>query len=44
VLKNSPIRSGKDLNGKVVAVNGLNNISSVSVQAWVDKNAAIGRA
>jgi NitT/TauT family transport system substrate-binding protein len=38
VLKNGPIKSGKDLNGKVVAVNGLNNISSVSVQAWVDKN------
>lgn len=38
VLKNGPIKSAKDLNGKVVAVNSLNNISSVSVQAWVDKN------
>jgi NitT/TauT family transport system substrate-binding protein len=38
VLKSGPIKSAKDLEGKVVAVNGLNNISSVSVQAWVDKN------
>lgn len=38
VLKNGPIKSAKDLNGKVVAVNGLNNISSVAVQAYVDKN------
>jgi NitT/TauT family transport system substrate-binding protein len=37
-LKNGPIKSAKDLAGKVVAVNGLNNISSVSVQAWIDKN------
>ena len=38
VLKNGPIKTGKDLEGKTVAVNGLNNISSVSVEAWVDKN------
>lgn len=38
VLKNGPIKSAKDLDGKTVAVNSLNNISSVSVQAWVDKN------
>jgi len=38
VLKNGPIKTAKDLAGKIVAVNGLNNISSVSVQAWVDKN------
>ena len=38
VLKSGPIKSAKDLAGKVVAVNGLNNISSVSVQAWIDKN------
>lgn len=38
VLKNGPIKTAKDLNGKIVAVNGLNNISSVSVQAYVDKN------
>ena len=38
VLKSGPIKTAKDLEGKIVAVNGLNNISSVSVQAWVDKN------
>jgi NitT/TauT family transport system substrate-binding protein len=38
VLKNGPIKSAKDLDGKTVAVNSLNNISSVSVQEWVDKN------
>jgi NitT/TauT family transport system substrate-binding protein len=38
VLKSGSIKTAKDLAGKIVAVNGLNNISSVSVQAWVDKN------
>jgi NitT/TauT family transport system substrate-binding protein len=38
VLKSGPIKTAKDLAGKIVAVNGLNNISSVSVQAWIDKN------
>jgi NitT/TauT family transport system substrate-binding protein len=38
VKKDGPIKSAKDLDGKIVAVNGLNNISSVSVQAWLDKN------
>ena len=38
VKKDGPIKTAKDLDGKVVAVNGLNNISSVSVQAWLDKN------
>ncbi len=38
VTKASPIRSAKDLNGKTIAINGLNNISDASVRAWVDKN------
>jgi len=38
VAQNAPIRSGKDLNGKTIAINGLNNISDVSVRAWVDQN------
>lgn len=37
-LKTSPIKTAKDLDGKIVAVNGLNNISSVSVQAYVEGN------
>jgi len=38
VLKAGPIRSAKDLNGKTIAVNALNNISDVAVRAWVDAN------
>lgn len=38
VAKDSPIQSAEDLNGKVVAVNGLNNITQVGAQAWIDKN------
>jgi NitT/TauT family transport system substrate-binding protein len=33
-----PIREAKDLNGKTVAVNGLNNITMVPYEAWIDKN------
>jgi NitT/TauT family transport system substrate-binding protein len=38
VLKNSPIQSGKDVNGKIVAVNALKNVTQVAAQAWIDKN------
>jgi NitT/TauT family transport system substrate-binding protein len=38
VAGNSAIKSGRDLNGKIVAVSGLKNIGQVSVQAWIDKN------
>lgn len=38
VAKSAPIREAKDLDGKVVAVNALNNISDVAVRAWVDRN------
>jgi NitT/TauT family transport system substrate-binding protein len=37
VLKDSPIRSPKDLQGKTVAVNTLNNIVHLMAMAWVDK-------
>ena len=33
-----PIREAKDLNGKTIAVNGINNITMVPVEAWIDKN------
>jgi NitT/TauT family transport system substrate-binding protein len=36
--KNSAIRSGADLNGQAVAVNGLHDIAQFEVQAWVDRN------
>jgi len=38
VLKDAPIKSAKDLAGKTVAVNTLNNIVHLMAMAWVDKN------
>jgi len=38
VLKTAPIKTAKDLTGKIVAVSSLNNIAQVTVSAWVDKN------
>ncbi|WP_166397640.1 ABC transporter substrate-binding protein [Rubrobacter marinus] len=38
VAKDSPIQSAADLNGKVVAVNGLKNITEVGARAWIDEN------
>ncbi len=34
--QNSTIRSGADLNGKVVSVNGLGDFSQVTIEAWID--------
>lgn len=38
VLKDSPLRTARDLAGKAVAVNGLKNVTQVSVENWVDRN------
>jgi NitT/TauT family transport system substrate-binding protein len=38
VAKNSPVKVAKDLEGKTVAVNTLNNIVHLLAMAWVDKN------
>jgi NitT/TauT family transport system substrate-binding protein len=38
VGKNSPIKTAKDLEGKTVAVNTLNNIVHLMAMAWIDKN------
>lgn len=38
VAKDSPIKTGKDLNGKVLAVPALNDLNSVAIQAWMDAN------
>jgi NitT/TauT family transport system substrate-binding protein len=38
VAKTSTITSGRDLNGKTVAVTSVGNIAQVTVAAWVDKN------
>jgi len=40
VLKSSPIKSAKDLEGKTIAVNTLNNIVHLMAMAWIDKNGA----
>src|SRR5262245_23469472 len=40
VGKNSPIRTAKDLEGKTIAVNTLNNIVHLMAMAWIDKNGA----
>src|SRR6185312_7579577 len=34
----SPIKTAKDLNGKIVAVNGLKNITQLATEAWCDQN------
>src|SRR5687768_16023896 len=38
VGKNSPIKTAKDLEGKTIAVNTLNNIVHLMAMAWIDKN------
>lgn len=38
VAANSPIRTAQDLEGKTVAVSGLNNIIHFAVRAWIDSH------
>lgn len=38
VEKDSPVKSARDLNGKVIAVNTLSGLAYLAVLAWVDKN------
>jgi len=38
VLKTSSIKTAKDLEGKTIAVNTLNNIVHLMAMAWIDKN------
>jgi len=38
VTKNSTIKTAKDLEGKTIAVNTLNNIVHLMAMAWIDKN------
>jgi NitT/TauT family transport system substrate-binding protein len=37
VAADSPIKTGKDLEGRTVAVAGLNDMSSLSIRAWVSE-------
>jgi len=34
----TPYKTGADLNGKVIAVSALNDLSQLAISAWVDKN------
>jgi NitT/TauT family transport system substrate-binding protein len=38
VANNSPYRTGKDFDGKTIAVSALNDLSTVSVDTWLEKN------
>ncbi len=38
VAKNSPIRTGSDLNGKTVAVSSLGDLFAIASWAWVDQH------
>jgi NitT/TauT family transport system substrate-binding protein len=38
VPKDSPAKTGRDLNGKTLAVNGLKTITQYAPELWIDKN------
>ena len=38
VRKDSPYKTGKDLNGKIVAVDGLKGITQITAAAWIDQH------
>lgn len=38
VLASGPIHGPKDLQGKTIAVNGINNITMLPFEAWIDKS------
>jgi NitT/TauT family transport system substrate-binding protein len=38
IAADSPLKSGSDLNEKTIGVPSLNDMNSVAVRAWVDKN------
>jgi len=38
VAKSSAVNAAKDLNGKIVAVNGLRSIAEIGADAWLDQN------
>ncbi len=38
VAKNSPLKTARDLNGKVISINPLKGIGQLMASAWMDKN------
>lgn len=43
VAKASPIRTGRDLNGKTIAVAALNDLFAIASQCWIDQNGGDSR-
>jgi NitT/TauT family transport system substrate-binding protein len=43
VAKSSPINSGKDLNGKTIAVGALYNVTDIATRAWIDSHGGDSR-
>lgn len=37
VRKDSPIRTGADMNGKTIAINGLRDLQEIEAKGWVDR-------
>ncbi len=37
VRKDSPIKSGADMNGKTIAINGLRDLQEIEAKGWVDR-------
>lgn len=44
LTKDSPIRTGADMNGQIVGLTSLSSISRVAISSWVDKNGGDWRA
>ncbi len=38
VAANSPLKTGRDLNGKIVATPALGDLNTIATRAWVDQN------
>ena len=38
VAVNSPIKTGKDCEGKIMGVGALNDLTALAIKAWVDRN------
>jgi NitT/TauT family transport system substrate-binding protein len=43
VLKDSPIHSGRDVNGKVVGAVAIDDMNAASIKAWMDQNGGDSR-
>jgi NitT/TauT family transport system substrate-binding protein len=43
VLKDGPIRSGADLNGKVVSVPAVGDLDTIATSGWIDQNGGDSR-